>query len=47
MKTPKNMFLAKLWDFENFRLFDIDTPIDDFWSKSRKKFFFLKNARKW
>ena len=45
MKTMKNMFLEKFGDIENFRFFDIDTPIDEKSKKSQKNFF-LKNTRK-
>ena len=38
MKTIKNMFLANFEKIENFRLFDIDTPIDDFEVKKSKNF---------
>ena len=36
------MFLAKILKIENFRLFDIDTPIDDFEVEKSKKIFFSK-----
>ena len=39
----KNMFLVKFGDFENFRFFDIDTPIDEK-SKKVKKIFFSKTS---
>jgi len=38
-ENHKKMFLKNLEKIENFWLFDIDTPIDDFGQKVEKNFF--------
>jgi len=40
------MFLAKILKIENFRLFDIDTPIDDPRAKKVENFQSLKISLK-